>query len=916
MGARPDHSRQHRARSQRGWIGNPLPSSLRLLDRMVARAMRAFADTAPRKALFESLEPRMLLSADPLPGLTDDPAARTLDTVDASASASEAQPLALMPAAPSPGVTVALDQGVASQAPTDVSTSPAAGRSAVPSAAELDALLAEALARMDYAGAVRVELVDLSGPYLARAAGELIRVDVDAAGYGWFVDSTPADDAEFAFDDSRRERVARAGSPAAGGVDLLSVLMHEIGHLRGDEHAGEGADPSDVMQADFGTGLRRQYAGTGMAHAGIQQGERPDRSSSAQAASAIASALGEALTITPTVTWIGNDGFWDVGANWSTGIAPGIDDDVLIDRAGATNVITVRSNVAVRSLLSNENIVLQSGSLSLSADSEINGAFTMAAGSFGGTGAVALTGAFNVSGSSALAGTGALTTLGTSTINIASANGNLSLTGGKQWVNEGTLTIGGDDTLLFGLSSGGNNTLINAVGATLNLSSTHATPLSFWTGTATLDNAGILNQTVGGTHSIASSIGFNNTGQVSVDAGTLVVAGGGTDSGGYAVGEGATLTFSGGTRNLGAGSNVTGLGRLTVSGGTVNTGGLLGTALSMSGGTLNVNTAAAVTLPSLAMSGGTLGGTGAVVVSGAFGVTGSGTLSGTGTFTTEALSTVNIAGGGGNLNLTGGKHWINEGVLTIGSDDTLLFGLSSGGSNTLTNAVGATLNLSSTHASPLGFWTGTAALNNAGTLNQTLTGAHTIASSIAFSNTGTVNLDAGTLTIAGGGTDSGDYAVAEGAVLAFSGGTRTLGTDTSVTGLGRLTVSGATVHANGVLALASTGAGLTVSSGTLNLNADSASGVLAPVTLSGGTLNVNTANGVTLPSLAMSGGTLGGTGAVVVSGAFGVTGSGTLSGTGTLTTEALSTVNIAGGGGNLNLTGGKHWINEGVLTIG
>ncbi len=79
------------------------------------------------------------------------------------------------------------------------------------------------------------------------------------------------------------------------------------------------------------------------------------------------------------------------------------------------------------------------------------------------------------------------------------------------------------------------------------------------------------------------------------------------------------------------------------------------------------------------MSGAALGGTGAVTVSGAFDVTAHSTLSGPGTFTTEGVSTVNLSGGGTLLSVTGGKTWVNEGELTIGGDDYLYFGYTSGG---------------------------------------------------------------------------------------------------------------------------------------------------------------------------------------------------------------------------------------------
>src|SRR5204862_3990885 len=104
-------------------------------------------------------------------------------------------------------------------------------------------------------------------------------------------------------------------------------------------------------------------------------------------------------------------------------------------------------------------------------------------------------------------------------------------------------------------------------------------------------------------------------------------------------------------------------------------------------------------------------------------------------------------------------------------------------------AAGATLNLSSTSATPLDFFTGTATLNNAGTLHQTVAGAHAIAGSIAFNNTGTVTVDAGTLTIGAGGTDTGTYAVDAAATDRYSTRLHSRHVDTNDAGLGRLTVS-------------------------------------------------------------------------------------------------------------------------------
>ena len=98
---------------------------------------------------------------------------------------------------------------------------------------------------------VQVLIGDLPGLVLARNNGMLIEIDVNAAGHGWFVDGTAGDDTEF--DSAGR---ALPGSPAAGDMDLLSALMHELGHVLGYEH---GSMP--VMTDSLTTGERLMQTG-------------------------------------------------------------------------------------------------------------------------------------------------------------------------------------------------------------------------------------------------------------------------------------------------------------------------------------------------------------------------------------------------------------------------------------------------------------------------------------------------------------------------------------------------------------------------------------------------------------------------------------------------------------------------------
>ena len=89
---------------------------------------------------------------------------------------------------------------------------------------------------------IAVDIADLGGQTLGRAVGSNITIDADAAGIGWFVDSTPADDSEYLLDDVNKGRlVAVEESDADNRIDLYTVLLHEIGHVLGFGHDSDTA---------------------------------------------------------------------------------------------------------------------------------------------------------------------------------------------------------------------------------------------------------------------------------------------------------------------------------------------------------------------------------------------------------------------------------------------------------------------------------------------------------------------------------------------------------------------------------------------------------------------------------------------------------------------------------------------------
>jgi hypothetical protein len=103
---------------------------------------------------------------------------------------------------------------------------------------------------------VQVRVADLEGARLGEAQDTTITLDVDAAGYGWFVDTTPEDSNEF----SQRVSdglLADATGPAADRMDLLTAVFHELGHVLG--HDDEYADllAEDIMNGHLRVGVRR-----------------------------------------------------------------------------------------------------------------------------------------------------------------------------------------------------------------------------------------------------------------------------------------------------------------------------------------------------------------------------------------------------------------------------------------------------------------------------------------------------------------------------------------------------------------------------------------------------------------------------------------------------------------------------------
>jgi hypothetical protein len=144
-----------------------------------------------------------------------------------------------------------------------------AGGAAALTPAELAPVARAAVARWAAAGLSAAQLAKLNAVQfyigalgggalgLTRLGATVVWLDATAAGYGWFVDLTPAGDSEFAVVVATQELLARPGSPAFGRMDLLTVVEHELGHVLGLGDLDPQAVPHDLLTETLATGVRR-----------------------------------------------------------------------------------------------------------------------------------------------------------------------------------------------------------------------------------------------------------------------------------------------------------------------------------------------------------------------------------------------------------------------------------------------------------------------------------------------------------------------------------------------------------------------------------------------------------------------------------------------------------------------------------
>jgi hypothetical protein len=111
-------------------------------------------------------------------------------------------------------------------------------------------------ALLDRLAAADYEVSRLPGALLGVTTPDgRVLLSPNAAGYGWFVDPSPAGDADFQGGPGQAGTAVAGG--AAGRMDLLTVLWHEMTHLAGRPDVPGGGHSADLRADTLAPGVRR-----------------------------------------------------------------------------------------------------------------------------------------------------------------------------------------------------------------------------------------------------------------------------------------------------------------------------------------------------------------------------------------------------------------------------------------------------------------------------------------------------------------------------------------------------------------------------------------------------------------------------------------------------------------------------------
>jgi uncharacterized repeat protein (TIGR03803 family) len=207
---------------------------------------------------------------------------------------------------------------------------------------------------------------------------------------------------------------------------------------------------------------------------------------------------------------------WSDGANWASGAPPTAGQQVNFTNAPSVKSFTSTVDAGFTNAIGDLSIYSTwGGTITVNSTLSVNGNLTLASGSFGGSGAVTVSGsASQWTGGQILVGAGGFTNTGG--LMADTAAGNLVVTGAGTLTNNGAMHEAGANSLELENAA----ILSNAAGATFDILANGSLSES---GGGTLTNAGLLEKTGTGTSTIAAST-LDNSGTVDVNAGTLTIS--------------------------------------------------------------------------------------------------------------------------------------------------------------------------------------------------------------------------------------------------------------------------------------------------------------------------------------------------------------------------------------------------------
>ena len=409
------------------------------------------------------------------------------------------------------------------------------------------------------------------------------------------------------------------------------------------------------------------------------------------------------------------------------------------------------------------------------------------------TGTNRVTGTLGIDGGGlALASPLTVTATGVLDFNGAAVTINSPLT------NAGTVNWSGSTLVLANDASGHTGAIYNQPGGLFDLQSDQAVSSAGYNHEF-FSNAGTVRKTAGlGISSF--NIAFTNTGTVDAQSGTIQFGGGSiigsTIGGTYNTASGATIQFTGGSFTETGPVTVTGSGLCRQNGATVTlTDQIANFVLAAGNVALSPTFEGSGAIQNLQLDGATL--TGTNTVTGTLGMDGGG-LAVASPLTVATNGVLNFNGAAVTIN----SPLTNAGTVNWSGSTLVLANNASGHTGAIYNQPGGLFDLQSDQAvSSAGY--NHEFFSNAGTVRKTA-GLGISSFNIAFTNTGTVDAQSGTIQFGGGSiigsTIGGTYNTASGATIQFTGGSFTETGSVTVTGSGLCRQNGATVTLNDQIA--------------------------------------------------------------------------------------------------------------------